>query len=126
MDLDLKDKVIMIAAASQGIGYGIAEAAAREGARLSLCSRSREKIEQAAATLRDQFGVDARGYVCDAGDNNDIQGWAASTLKEFGGVQGLVVNAGGPATKTLADKWTIGTLGISKRNAPPPSSSFTA
>ena len=96
MDLDLKDKVIMIAAASQGIGYGIAEAAAREGARLSLCSRSREKIEQAAATLRDQFGVDARGYVCDAGDNNDIQGWAASTLKEFGGVQGLVVNAGGP------------------------------
>ena len=79
MDLDLKDKVIMIAAASQGIGYGIAEAAAREGARLSLCSRSREKIEQAAATLRDQFGVDARGYVCDAGDNNDIRITAQST-----------------------------------------------
>ena len=49
MDLQLKDKVILIAASSQGMGYGIAEAAAREGARLSLCSRSREKIEEAAA-----------------------------------------------------------------------------
>jgi 3-oxoacyl-[acyl-carrier protein] reductase len=96
MDLKLKDKVIMIAAASQGIGYGIAEAAAREGARLSLCSRSREKIEQAAGTLRDQFGIEARGYVCDAGDSEAVTDWSQSTLREFGGVYGLVVNAGGP------------------------------
>ena len=96
MDLDLKDKVIMVAAASQGIGYGIAEAAAREGARLSLCSRSRENIERAAGTLRDRFQIEARGYTCNAASGADIRNWTASTLQEFGGVHGLVVNAGGP------------------------------
>lgn len=96
MDLKLQDKVILIAASSQGIGYGIAEAAAREGARLSLCSRSPEKIEKAAASLKDRYGVDVRGYPCDAVDAAAVNGWIESSLKDFGGVDGLVVNAGGP------------------------------
>jgi len=96
MDLHLQNKVIMIAAASQGIGYGIAEAVAREGARVSIASRSRDKIEQAANTLNSEFGVDTRGYVCDATDAPAIQQWVDTTLKDFGGVDGLVINAGGP------------------------------
>ncbi|MEJ2761085.1 MAG: SDR family oxidoreductase [Gammaproteobacteria bacterium] len=96
MDLKLQDKIILIAAASQGIGYGIAEAAAREGARLSLCSRSPEKIEQAAASLKDRYRVDARGYPCDAMDAAAIESWIESSLMDFSGVDGLVVNAGGP------------------------------
>lgn len=96
MELQLQDKVIMIAAASQGIGYGIAEAVAREGARVSISSRSQEKIEQAADTLKSEFGIDARGYVCDATDASAIQQWVDATLRDFGGVDGLVINAGGP------------------------------
>jgi len=96
MDLNLKDRVIMIAAASQGIGYGIAEAVAREGARLSLCSRSQEKIAAAAQSLHAEFDVDARGYVCDAADGSAIRDWVDSTLADFHGIDGLVVNAGGP------------------------------
>lgn len=96
MDLQLQNKVIMIAAASQGIGYGIAEAVAREGARVSISSRSREKIEQTANILKSEFGSDARGYVCDATDATTIQQWVDATLKDFGGIDGLVINAGGP------------------------------
>ena len=59
MDLALKDKVIMVAASSKGLGFGIAEAVAREGARVSLASRTAEDIQNAASSLRDQFGVDA-------------------------------------------------------------------
>ena len=96
MDLRLKDKVVMVAAASQGIGYGIAEAVAREGARLSIASRSPENIEKASEALRDRYSIDCRGYVMDASDTESIQAWADATLKDFGEVHGLVVNAGGP------------------------------
>ena len=103
MNLQLKDKVVMVAAASQGIGYGIAEAVARDGGRLSIASRTAEKIEAAAKALRDQYGVDCRGYVMDAASADSIQAWTDATLQEFGEVQGLVVNAGGPPPGNFDD-----------------------
>ena len=103
MDLMLKDQVVMVAAASEGIGYGIAEALAREGARLSIASRSREKTERAAKTLRDRYGVDCRGHVMDAAEAESIRGWTEATLDDFGDVAGLVVNAGGPPPGNFDD-----------------------
>ncbi|MCP5094991.1 MAG: 3-oxoacyl-ACP reductase, partial [Chloroflexi bacterium] len=44
MDLGLKDKVIMVAAASKGLGYGIAEAIAQEGANVCIGSRTESDI----------------------------------------------------------------------------------
>ncbi len=110
MDLGLKDKVIMVAASSKGLGFGIAAAVAREGARVSLASRTAKDIEQAAATLNDQFGAEARGYTFDAKDAASIQRWCAATLHDFGTLDGLVVNAGGPPAGTFDelddDAWT--------------------
>jgi 3-oxoacyl-[acyl-carrier protein] reductase len=103
MDLMLKDQVVMVAAASEGIGYGIAEALAREGARLSIASRSREKIERAARTLCDRYDVDCNAYVMDAADAQSIRSWSEATLDDFGEVQGLVVNAGGPPPGNFDD-----------------------
>ena len=51
MDLHLKNKTIMVAASSKGLGFGIAEAVAREGAQVSLASRSIEEIQNAAARI---------------------------------------------------------------------------
>jgi len=96
LDLELKDRVIMVAAASRGIGYGIAEAAAKEGARLSIASRSRDDIETAARHLRESYAADCRGYVMDAADAGSIEAWADATSRDFGAPHGLVVNAGGP------------------------------
>ena len=103
MDLSLKDRVVMVAAASEGIGYGIAEALAREGARLSIASRSREKIERAAKTLREHYDVDCNAHVMDAANAESIRSWSDATLNDFGDVQGLVVNAGGPPPGNFDD-----------------------
>jgi len=103
MDYQLKDKVIMVAAASQGIGFGIADAVAREGARLSIASRSRPKIEHAAGHLRDTYEVDCSAYVMDASDAESISQWCRATIDEFGRIDGLVINAGGPAPGKFDD-----------------------
>ena len=103
MDLKLKDKVVMVAASSQGIGYGIAETVARDGGKLSIASRTAGNIEAAAKALRDEYGVDCRGYVMDAADADSIQAWTDATLEDFGEVQGLVVNAGGPPPGNFDD-----------------------
>lgn len=96
MNLQLQDKVIMVAASSQGLGYGIAEAVARDGARVSLGSRSADAIQAAAAAIQKEFNTDARGYVLDARDAQSIRDWTDSTLRDFGRIDGLVINAGGP------------------------------
>lgn len=96
MDLGLKDKVIMVAASSKGLGYGIADAVAADGARVSMASRTSADITAAAERLAAQHGADARGYVMDATDADSIAAWTEATLKDFGRIDGLVVNAGGP------------------------------
>ena len=96
MDTGLKDKVIMIGAGSRGLGFGIARACAADGARLSIASPNRESIESAAQSLRDETGAEVLPCVFDASDGASIAQWAEDTQTHFGGVDGLLVNAGGP------------------------------
>ncbi len=96
MDLGLKNKVIMVAAASKGLGYGIAEACAQEGAQVSIASRTEADILQAANILQSETGSQVMGTVMDATDADSIIAWAEATKARFGGIDGLVVNAGGP------------------------------
>lgn len=96
LDLKLKNKIIMVAASSRGIGCGIAEAVAGEGARLSLASRSPEEIQNAASKIHTLYGIEARAYTFDAMDPDSIENWTRSTIDDLGGVDGMVVNAGGP------------------------------
>ena len=103
MDLGLKDKVIMIAAASKGLGFGIAQAVAREGARVSIGSRTEADIMRAARNLQGKTGTQVLGAVMDATDAESILEWVEATLTHFGRIDGLVVNAGGPPTGGFDD-----------------------
>lgn len=96
MDLGLQGKVIMVAAASKGLGYGIAQAVAQEGALVSIGSRSQTAIQQAAHQLQAESGSQVLGFVMDATDPSSIAAWAQATQIHLGGIDGLVVNAGGP------------------------------
>jgi len=96
VDLGLKNKVIMVAASSKGLGFGVADAVAREGARVSLASRNSDNIQNAARKIRESCNTDARGYTFNASDPESILDWTAATLNDFGSIDGLVVNAGGP------------------------------
>ena len=103
MDLQLKNKVAMVAASSKGLGYGIAEALAREGALLSIGSRNKENIEKAAEKLRKETGTEVLASELDSSNLKSICQWVNLTMKEFGGVDKLVVNAGGPPTGKFED-----------------------
>ena len=103
MDLGLKNKVIMVAAASKGLGYGIARALAEEGAHVSIASRTLLDIEAAAESLRNETGSEVMGAAFDATDPSSILNWTKTTRDRFGGIDGLVVNAGGPSVGSFDD-----------------------
>lgn len=91
MDLGLRDRVALVVGASSGIGRGIAEALAAEGARVAIASRSRERIDAAAAA------IGATGFVWDTDDLDGADDLVASVEESLGGeVEILVCNTGGP------------------------------
>lgn len=92
MDLGLKGKVAMVAGASRGLGYAVAEALAREGARVSIASRDEQAIKAAAARI----GGDVLAVAVDVRSADAIRRWAAGTEERFGGVDLLFTNSGGP------------------------------
>jgi 3-oxoacyl-[acyl-carrier protein] reductase len=92
MDLGLKGKVAMVAAASQGLGFAIAKVLAAEGVTVSISARKRETIEAAAAKM----GPNAAGFEADVSRPETIGAWHRATLERFGGVDMLVTNSGGP------------------------------
>ncbi len=103
MDLGLNGKVALVAAASKGLGFGIAQALAREGAKVSICSRTANEVEAAAERLRNETGTDVLATACDVTHGDDILNWVRNTTAQWGPVDALVVNAGGPPTGLLKD-----------------------
>lgn len=92
MDLGLKGKVAMVAGASRGLGFAVAQSLAREGARISIASRDENAIRAAARRI----GGDVLAVPLDVKSAAAIQQWAAETQRTFGGVDLLFTNSGGP------------------------------
>src|SRR3712207_4536236 len=107
MDLGLKGKVAMVGGASRGLGYAVAQALASEGALVSIASRDETAIRTAADRIGAQTGARVQGHPLDVRSAEGIQRWAAATMSEFGGVDLLMTNSGGPpagATLSFDDK----------------------
>lgn len=96
MDLGLKDRVMLAAGASKGLGFGIAQALARDGARVSICSRSEADINAAADKLRAETGAEVIASACDVRKTDEIDRWVNAAVEKWGAIDGLLVNAGGP------------------------------
>jgi 3-oxoacyl-[acyl-carrier protein] reductase len=92
MDLGLKGKVAMVAGASRGLGFAVAEALAREGAIVSISSSNQASIDEAAKRL----GGESMGSVVDVRNGDQIAAWAQKTIDRFGGIDLLFTNGGGP------------------------------
>lgn len=86
MDLGIRNRVAMVAAASKGLGRAIAEALAAEGCRLSICARS----------VPEPVSGDTLAVACDVSKAEDLQRWYDETIQRFGQVDILVTNTGGP------------------------------
>ncbi len=96
MDLGLKGRVALVAGASMGIGYAIAEALAFEGARIVLASRSEERIHAAALRVQKVTGGEARGIALDVRDPDAGARFVEAAHEAFGPALILITNAGGP------------------------------
>ncbi len=96
MNLGIKDKVFLVAASSKGLGYGIARELAQNGAQVCIASRNEAGIENAAKTLRKETGAQIVASVLDASKAESIKNWVKDVTNKFDGIDGLVVNAGGP------------------------------
>jgi len=90
MDLGIRGKVALVTAASSGIGFGIAQALAAEGATVAVSSRSRERIDAAAEK------IGARPYVFDSMDLEAAPGLIDAVEADLGPLSILVTNTGGP------------------------------
>jgi 3-oxoacyl-[acyl-carrier protein] reductase len=105
MDLGIEGRTALVMAASKGIGRGIAEALVREGARVSISSRSEESLREAADQMDAGVGV----FPADTGDLERLRELPGEVADRLGPVEILVTNTGGPpgggALDNSLDEW---------------------
>src|SRR4051812_16820650 len=92
MPYDLSSSVAIVTGSSRGIGRGVAERLAAEGARVVVNGRQQDTIEPVAQALRDKGGQ-AIAVAGDVGIAADVDRLFDETLRAFGGVDTLVNNA---------------------------------
>jgi len=96
MDLELKGKVAIIGGASKGLGRACAEVLAAEGAKVVMCSRTAADLERAAQEIKAKTGADVYAYAGDLEQHATIQALVATAVKQYGRLDILVNNSGGP------------------------------
>src|SRR5712691_7975137 len=96
MDLELKDKVAIVAGASKGLGRACAEVLAAEGVKVALCSRTQADLEQAAQEIGDATDTDVLTFAGDLDNYSTIQDLIATQVAHFGRLDFMVNHSGGP------------------------------
>ncbi len=90
VDLGLKGRTALVTGASKGLGLAVARTLAAEGAQVAISSRSKERIESAAAE------IGARAYVYDSADLAGVEDLVGAVEADLGPLEVLVTNTGGP------------------------------
>jgi 3-oxoacyl-[acyl-carrier protein] reductase len=96
MDLGLKGKVALVAGASKGLGFAVAQALAAEGALVSISSRDETAIADAARRIEHATGSKVMSMAVDVRDKAAIDRWIAESAAALGGIDALMTNSGGP------------------------------
>ena len=89
----LKGKIALVTGASYGIGFAIAKGYADSGATIVFNDINQELVDKGLASYN-QAGIDAKGYVCDVTDEDQVNDLIAKIEQEVGVVDILVNNAG--------------------------------
>jgi 3-oxoacyl-[acyl-carrier protein] reductase len=109
MDLGLQGKNALVTGSSQGIGYAIATALAKEGCNLALSARGEARLNTAVEQLR-PYGGKVIGVVADLSTEEGCKHFVETAAEQLGGVDILINNVGGMIPGTLenltAVQWT--------------------
>jgi 3-oxoacyl-[acyl-carrier protein] reductase len=103
VDLGLNGKVALVAAASKGLGRAVAEGFAREGASVAICGRDEASITAVAGEIGAATGARVLPVVADVTNPADITRFVETTIAQFGRLDSLVCNAGGPPPGGFTD-----------------------
>ena len=103
MDSGLKGRTVLVTASSKGIGKAVAEAFAEEGCSVAICSRTKSDLLETARQIKEKCKFDPLWCVCDLNKRSDIERTFNATVKEYGKVDILVNNCGGPVPGFLLE-----------------------
>lgn len=93
MQRDFQNKTVVITGACRGIGAGIAERFARDGANLVMVSNA-ERVHETAETLRQRYQADILSLQVDVTDEAQVQGLYEQAAARFGTIDVSIQNAG--------------------------------
>ncbi|SDS63093.1 3-oxoacyl-[acyl-carrier protein] reductase [Halopseudomonas litoralis] len=91
--MQLKDSVIIVTGGGQGLGRAMAEYLAGRGARLALVDLDQAKLDEAVAACK-TAGGDARAYVCNIANEQQVTDMVGQVATDYGTINGLINNAG--------------------------------
>jgi len=103
MDLGLKGRIAIVAAASKGLGKAVADELAKEGCEVAICARTASEVERAAKEIEKASGRGVLWRAMDVTQEDAVRSFVADVEKKFGRVDICVTNAGGPPAKKFLD-----------------------
>ncbi|MBR7123976.1 MAG: SDR family oxidoreductase [Candidatus Methanomethylophilaceae archaeon] len=100
----LENKVAIITGASRGIGFAIAEAFVREGAKVAVCGSRLSSAEKAVSILREKYPqAEMLPIGVNVNDTEEIKGMVSAVVDKWGRIDALVNNAGVTSTKSILE-----------------------
>ena len=104
MDLGLKNKSVLVSGSSTGIGFAIAEALLKEGARVQISGRNEEKLRDAHKTLSERYSHENIDFFCgDLTQPEMINMAIDQSVDHFDGLDGVIANIGSGAGPSGCD-----------------------
>lgn len=100
---DLSGQVAIVTGASGGLGVQMAKALASQGANIVVMARRQQQIDEVAADIAEEFGVETLAIRCDITDTENVDAAVAQVLERFGRIDVLINNAGTGAVAPAED-----------------------
>jgi len=103
MDLGLKNKAALVAASSKGLGRAVALQLSREGSKVAICARHHEQLQKTRDEITAETGGEVKAFVADVTKKDQVSQMVREAVAEFGTIDILVCNAGGPPSGFVDD-----------------------
>lgn len=100
----MKNRVVAVTGAADGIGLAVAEAMAEAGANLALWYNTNDAAVEKAAQLQAEFGMKATAYKVDVSDYTAVERTVEKIVSDFGKLDCFVANAGMAISKAITEQ----------------------